>query len=170
MDTGEAVFVQVTAYSGPPQLRIETFKGIDEPLVYRKGRELRQPKRLPKKKEGRPPEKRENSICVDILGSHVTLESAVTEFPFLDDIITGIAKLDYSGTRGLLPNKLFMLLSTLPEITSKATQEATWCSERHARNYASALRICADAFERDYGKTLTDVCPCTEFEELTTAA
>lgn len=65
----------------------------------------------------------------------------------LDDILTGVANLDYGGnTRPLLKRKLFSLLATLQVITSDAIKEITQCSESHARRLAAALRIASRAF------------------------
>jgi len=157
-------------YSGCSRIRIKTFKGIDEPLVYRKSRTLKPPEKLPKKKERRPPEKRDNSICVAMLGYYIDLESAILDFPILDDIISGVARLDYNGERGLVKSTLFYLLASLPEITSRSVQEAMWCSDRHARNYASALRICSSTFERAYGKILVNIDTYPEMEGVAAAA
>lgn len=164
------MFVPVPAYKGRALFIVKTFKGIDKPFVYRKSRTLKPPKNLPKKKEGRPPATRNNSLCVEVLSKHNDLRSATLEFPFLDDIITGVARLDYNGERGLVPTTLFILLATIHEISSRSVQEAMWGSVRHARNYASALRICADAFEQAYRMRLTGANLLTVAEEFADAA
>jgi hypothetical protein len=65
----------------------------------------------------------------------------------LDDILTGISKLDFGGnTRPLSVSKLFFLLKILPLITSAAVREVLGGSESHARRISSALRIASRAF------------------------
>lgn len=67
----------------------------------------------------------------------------------LDDILTGVSRLDYGGnTRPLSVSKLYTMLSSMLHITTQAVQEATGKSERYSRKLALALRIASNAIRK----------------------
>jgi hypothetical protein len=148
------VFVSIPSYLGPERVWIKNFDGVGEPLQFRENRKQKAPEKKLVKATGRPPKSRDNLICFQALNDHFNIKSAAYEYPFIEDIIVGVSNLDWEGTRGLIPEKLFILLSCMQVITSDLVRELTWCSDRHSRNLALALRICAEAFEMAYSRLL----------------
>lgn len=151
-DTGETEFVYTPLYTGPDRVWVKSFDGVGDPLSLLENeiRKLNAPENKPTQKTGRPPNSRDNSICYQALHEYFNLEIASSVYQFIDDIFIGVSKLDWGGTRGLVPENLFILLSSMQVITSDLVRDLTWCSDRHSRNLALALRICAEAFERAY--------------------
>jgi hypothetical protein len=90
----------------------------------------------------------DNSAVVDRLENLCRLKDAIAEYPALDDILTGVCRLDYGGnTRPLSASKFFWLLSTMRVITIPAVEKCTGDSYGHAAKIASGLRIASRAFE-----------------------
>lgn len=77
------------------------------------------------------------------------LNEAIDTIPFLDDILTGVANLDYGNDTPLARGKLFHLLQNCEEITTAAVYEATGHSEAHCYRLAQFMRILVTAFNTE---------------------
>lgn len=77
------------------------------------------------------------------------LSDAIDAIPFLDDILTGVANLDYGNDTPLARGKLFHLLQNCEEITTAAVYEATGHSEVHCYRLAQFMRVLVKAFNTE---------------------
>lgn len=147
-DTGECVYVSFGgAVVGKPIL-FNSFEELSIPLNFRcELTQRHEPLVLAKSPRGRKQKVRCNKFCYELINDYPSLESAALNYPFIDDIVEGVCSLDWGGVRGLVPWKIFLLLSTLEVISAEEVRQRTWLSERHSRRIAEALRICAEAIE-----------------------
>ena len=84
----------------------------------------------------------DNTHVVKKINHYCKLKDATDDYPVLDDVLNGVANLDYDGnTRPLCIKKLFNLLATVPSISTQAVQDATQQSLSHCKRLCTALRI-----------------------------
>lgn len=89
----------------------------------------------------------DNSEVVANLQHYCFLSDALEEYPFLEDIVTGVCHLDLGGnTRPLSSKMVFTLLSTQNIISTVLVQDAHQCSASHARKICAVLRIASREF------------------------
>lgn len=90
----------------------------------------------------------DNSAVTDVLAEFMTLSEARDVFPGLDDILAGVANLDYHGNRRPFGKRaLFHLLQVLPVISVDGVSAASplW-SRGHCSKVCMALRVASKAF------------------------
>lgn len=76
------------------------------------------------------------------LQHYCTFTEAVEDYPFLDNIITGVCNLDLGGnTRPLSTRVVYTLLTTQAIISTKLIMEAHYVGERQAQKICACLRI-----------------------------
>ena len=79
---------------------------------------------------------------MDELQHYCTFTEAVEDYPFLDNIITGVCNLDLGGnTRPLSTRIVFTLLTTQAIISTKLIMDVQGYSRSHAQKVCAALRI-----------------------------
>lgn len=99
------------------------------------------------------PKEFDNKRVVEELQHYCTFSEAVQDYPFLDNIITGVCNLDLGGnTRPLSTAVVYTLLATQSLITTKLIAEAAQCSERHAQKICGCLRVAAREVEKHLDK------------------
>lgn len=95
----------------------------------------------------------DNNYLVEEFSHYPLYGLACDEYPWIDDIITGVANLDLGGnTRPVSKNMLFVLISTQPIITTSLIEEATGKSNSYAKKLVSLLRIACRAIESELKK------------------
>lgn len=152
-DTGESYCCSHFGALQRKNIYFESFDELSYPLVKVVSiPEVHTPAEVLGGNRGRPGVERNNQFCYDLLSEYPSLESATLNYPFIDDIVEGVCALDWGGVRGLVPWKVFLLLSTMSVITSYEVRVRTWMSERHSKRLAEALRICAEAIESEFNK------------------
>ncbi|WP_374555422.1 hypothetical protein [Aquitalea pelogenes] len=155
-DTGESLFFSHSGALPCKNIYFESFDELSYPLVKAVGTpSTHTPPEVLVTNRGRPGVERSNQFCYNLLNKYPSLESVAFNYPFIDDIVEGVCALDWGGVRGLVPWKLFLLISTMPVITSHEVRVRTWMSERHSRRLAEALRLCAEAIESEFRKRVT---------------
>lgn len=96
---------------------------------------------------GRPAKSLNNRDVMQRLKGCVTFSHALTEYPVLDDIFTGVSLLDFSGNARPLDRKvLFDLIRAIPDITTEAIKSRSSYSLGHIKKLAMACRIISNAF------------------------
>ncbi len=78
----------------------------------------------------------------------ITVKSLSATYPRLTDILVGSISLieDSSHERGISPHKVLTALTRLDTITSRSVADLFGFSERHARDFASNLRVASNGF------------------------
>lgn len=107
-----------------------------------------------KKRRGRPPKSLENSQVQNLLQSFWSMRDAFGKFPELDDIITGVTRLQTAGqgsTRPMPRHKLYQILSVCHVITSERIASLLPCSYHHSTvaRYTLAARVASAAIQRE---------------------
>jgi hypothetical protein len=97
-----------------------------------------------------------NNIAIrQRLEHYYRLSDAVSEFPFIDDILTGVCNLDLGGnTKPLSISRMFHALAAIDTIGTRSVMDAYQCSESHARKLASALRIASRALHNEFSNPM----------------
>ncbi len=107
---------------------------------------------------GRPAHTIDNSFVAEELSYYFRMQDAIEDHPALGDVLHGVAHLDYDGnTRPLSISTLFVLLSTLPVISTKAIQDATKYSLSHSKRLNTAVSIASRAIFDYWAKTKLSV-------------
>jgi hypothetical protein len=95
----------------------------------------------------------DNSFLVEELIGYPLYGQACDDYPFVDDVITGVANLDLGGNvRPVSRNLLYVLISTLPVIKTSAVMEATEKSNSYAKKLTALLRVACKALEKEFGR------------------
>jgi hypothetical protein len=90
----------------------------------------------------------DNSYLVEEFMVYPLYGMACDDYPWIDDIITGVANLDLGGnTRPLSRNMLYVLISTQPVIKTSLIMEATGKSQSYCKKLVMLLRIACRALE-----------------------
>lgn len=92
----------------------------------------------------------DNSYLVDEFINYPLYGMAVDDYPWIDDIITGVSLLDLGGnTRPLSRNMLYVLISTQREISTSGVMEATGKSNSYAKKIVACCRIACRAIKTE---------------------
>ena len=95
----------------------------------------------------------DNSYLVEEFISYPLYGMACDDYPWIDDIISGVANLDLGGnTRPVSKNMLFVLISTQPVITTSVVEEATGKSNSYAKKLVGLLRVACRSLEKELKK------------------
>ena len=70
--------------------------------------------------------------------------------PSVDDILSGICRLDYGTEQGLNPTRLFTLLASAKRISSELIEDALALQSRQARRYMAATKLAITQLTRHY--------------------
>jgi len=92
----------------------------------------------------------DNSYLVEEFIDYPTYGAACDDYPWIDDIITGVSLLDLGGnTRPISKNVLYVLMSTQPTITKNLIKEVTGKSDSHAQKLTAMVRTACRAIEKE---------------------
>ena len=95
----------------------------------------------------------DNSYLVEEFINYPLYGLACDDYPWIDDIITGVAHLDLGGnTRPISKNMLYVLISTQPTITTSIIEEATGKSNSHSKKLVALLRVACRTLEKELRK------------------
>ncbi|WP_157725097.1 hypothetical protein [Vogesella sp. LIG4] len=143
-DTGETFPLSIKLESLPKKIIINSFDELNSPLPDLPSKIVKIESTPKNSNRGRKPKVLKNDICRALLHDFASFEEATEKHPFLDDIITGACSLDYGGTRGLVKEDIFIIISNAEQIETQTIREITWASESHSRKLSSAARICVN--------------------------
>ena len=68
----------------------------------------------------------------------------------VDDILSGIARLDYGSTKPLSASRLFVMLQSAERISSELLSDVMRIEERQARRYMAAAKLAIFHLNRHY--------------------
>jgi hypothetical protein len=71
----------------------------------------------------------------------------------VDDILSGISRLDYGTGNGLNPARLFVLLQSAERISSELIVDVMQLQERQARRYMAATKLAIFHLSRHFANT-----------------
>lgn len=95
----------------------------------------------------------DNSYLVDEFIIYPTFGDCCDEYPWIDDIITGVCNLDLGGnTRPLSRNLVYVLVSTQPIIKTSLIMQATGKSKSHSQKIVAIVRVACRAIEKELKK------------------
>lgn len=95
----------------------------------------------------------DNSYLVEEFIDYPLYGMACDDYPWIDDIVTGVVHLDLGGnTRPLSVNMIYTLISTQPVITTSIIMEATGKSLSYSKKIVGVLRVACRALEKELRK------------------
>lgn len=95
----------------------------------------------------------DNTYLVEEFINYPLYGQACDDYPWIDDIITGVANLDLGGnTRPISRNLLYVLISTQPVIKTSLVEEATGKSNSYAKKLTALLRVACRTLEKELRK------------------
>ena len=71
----------------------------------------------------------------------------------VDDILSGICRLDYGTEKSLNPARLFVLLKSADMISSELIEAVMRLQERQARRYMAAVKLAIKHLDRHFANT-----------------
>lgn len=104
----------------------------------------------PEVSSGRKPNSIDNKIVSEFLFQFEKLHEFDEQYLFVDDILTGVAKLDLGGnTRDLSKYMLFNLISTMSVITVKGIEDKLGIKVRQAQKIFVSLKVINRMLEKE---------------------
>lgn len=77
--------------------------------------------------------------------------------PAIDDILSGICRLDFGTEQGLNPLRLYVLLQAAERISTELIVDVMALQERQARRYMAAVKLAIFHISRHYEKQPQEV-------------
>lgn len=78
--------------------------------------------------------------------------------PAVDDILSGIARLDYGSNDGLNPVRLHTIMKSAERISSELLADVLAVTDRQARRYLAAVRLAIFHLNRHYHQNTGESC------------
>jgi len=104
------------------------------------------------KKENKAIRKSKENVNNIYLQEFLTLSEAIEDVPILDNLITGVSKLDSGNKNPINKGLLFSMLRDLDVINVTTVQQYTGYSERYCRKLVQYLFVLSTAFDNEIEK------------------